>query len=276
MHQAINRIVRGLLLACAVASGAMPFAGRADARESGVNINPDGNYRLVSKDVAGERWAMTYDVGSNAITGNVFATDGGAPKFVRCSVLSQDAQGGVTAECKGADACSTCPCTNGWTTVGTVTLPGSFFEDCGDDPTPTPTPGPGGSSVTCGSTVTLVEAISYDYAIVPDLSGVTTEVTYPASVSLPGIASEPPVVGRVTNLTGITDGIFQAADDDTKVSVGLVSLVTPIPQGGFASVRFDCTPGATISTSQFSCSTVGSSSLGLEVSVACGVALTTP
>lgn len=130
--------------------------------------------------------------------------------------------------------------------------------------------------MTCTSTVTVVEAISYDGTTIPDMSGVTIELGYPGSLSIPGIGSDPSVADRISNLTGVSNGLFQVADDDSRVSVGLVSLATPIPQGEFASVRFDCAPGTTVSTSQFTCSTVGSNSLGLEVTVGCGIALTSP
>ncbi|MBU6281431.1 hypothetical protein KGQ64_04240 [bacterium] len=251
-------------------------ATAAQVRESGFQWK--GDYDLVSKDVSGERWAMTYDLASGVITGNVFPQDGGAPKFVVCDVRAIGGQGEVTADCSGADACTSCPCSAGWTGLGTVTLPGSFFESCDDGPvpTPTPTPSPGGDSVTCTSTVTVVEAISYDGTTIPDMSGVTIELGYPGSLSIPGIGSDPSVADRISNLTGVSNGLFQVADDDSRVSVGLVSLATPIPQGEFASVRFDCAPGTTVSTSQFTCSTVGSNSLGLEVTVGCGIALTSP
>ncbi|MFM7140638.1 MAG: hypothetical protein ACKO2K_01800 [Alphaproteobacteria bacterium] len=120
----------GAALACAAI--ALAAAPSAHARESGFQI--DGDYALVSKDVAGQRWAMTYDTASEVITGNVFPQDGGAPKFVVCDVVSVDAQGALVADCAGADACTSCPCSAGWTGLGTVNLPGNFFEFCGAAP----------------------------------------------------------------------------------------------------------------------------------------------
>ena len=107
-----------------------PAAPSAVARESGFQATVARDRALVSKDVNGARWAMSYDRTSGVVTGNVFPTDGGAPKFVVCRVLSSDAQGGLAADCKGADACTTCPCATGWTNLGTVTLPAGFFELC--------------------------------------------------------------------------------------------------------------------------------------------------
>ncbi len=124
-------------LACALAWGLL--AGPARARESG--FQADGGYALVNKDVNGARWAMTWDARDARITGNVFPFDGGPPSFVACDVRSIDERGDLSADCRGAAACSSCPCDAGWTPIGTVTLPSSFFETCGPIPTPVPEPG---------------------------------------------------------------------------------------------------------------------------------------
>ena len=117
-----------IAIAIAVASAALAAAPTAGARESG--FQSKGAYDLVSKDINGERWAMTYDTDSRVITGNVFPVDGGPPQFVVCDVLSIGGQGEVTAACSGADACTACPCGNGFSPIGEVTLPSSFFETC--------------------------------------------------------------------------------------------------------------------------------------------------
>ncbi|MBU6281380.1 YHYH protein [bacterium] len=123
---------RARLLACSLAALAIVATGRvrADARESGFQATPAFDRLLVNKDVNGERWAMSWDRAGGVVTGNVFPVDGGAPKFVVCRVLGSDAQGGLTADCKGADACISCPCGGGWTSLGSVVLPSGFFEDC--------------------------------------------------------------------------------------------------------------------------------------------------
>jgi hypothetical protein len=90
------------------------------------------------------------------------------------------------------------------------------------------------------------------------------------------VNADPSVVDRVTNLTSLTNGLFQVGDDDASINVGLVSLTQGIPAGGFARVRFDCTPGASISTAGFSCVAVGSDDQGLEVAVSCALSLATP
>jgi len=126
----LRRALGALAFACLVSIGTAYAPAPALARESGFQVSELEDYALVSKDVNGERWAMTYDLFDGTIVGNVFPTDGGPPKFVVCEVLDEDESGNVTAECKGADACTSCPCTQGWTTIGEVTLPGSFFELC--------------------------------------------------------------------------------------------------------------------------------------------------
>ncbi|MFM7142962.1 MAG: hypothetical protein ACKO2K_13725 [Alphaproteobacteria bacterium] len=126
----LRRALGALVLAALIALGTTAAPTTASARESGFQVSELEDYAMVSKDVNGERWAMTYDLFDGTITGNVFPTDGGAPKFVVCEVLDEDAAGNITADCKGADACTSCPCTKGWTAIGEVTLPGTFFELC--------------------------------------------------------------------------------------------------------------------------------------------------
>jgi hypothetical protein len=98
-----------------------------------------------------------------------------------------------------------------------------------------------------------------------DVSGVTANVVYPSSVTMPGFDNSPEVLARVTNLTGITGGIFNVGDQDdtpgnTFVNVGLASIAQSIPAGPLARIRFDCAGGA-VSASQFSCAPVRISNL---------------
>lgn len=265
-----------IILAVAAVLAAARGADPAHAG-SGVQYSRDRSSTLISKDVGAERWAITYRVDDGAAFGNVFYPDGRDPSFISCDRIGVNGSDS-SYRCYGANRCPGEPCgEEQYSFIAEVSLPTSFFfPPSGPTPTPSPTPGPGGDTVTCGATATLVAAIAYDEASVPDLSGVTLEIAYPASVSIPGVGSDPSVADRVVNLSNVSGGLFQVGDDDSRISVGLVSLGTPIPPGGFASIRFDCAPGTTVSTSQFPCTPVGSSSLGLEVNVACGLSLTAP
>jgi hypothetical protein len=73
----------------------------AAERESGIQRSPDRQRMLVSKDVAGERYAITLNTEDRSLTGNVFFTAGGAPKFIACTRVS-----GNDFSCSIADACS--------------------------------------------------------------------------------------------------------------------------------------------------------------------------
>jgi polyhydroxybutyrate depolymerase len=98
-------------------------------RTSGLQITPDGKQTLISKDVAGERWTITYEQASGRATGNVFATDGGPPKFVACArIAANPSSARITFACRVADPCTAAPCgPGGWLPVDDVMLPVTFF-----------------------------------------------------------------------------------------------------------------------------------------------------
>jgi subtilisin len=95
---------------------------------AGVQLTPDAIRRpLVSKDIAGERWAITRNPDDGSVTGNVFRTDGGDPAFVWCQETGRNGAD-VSYACSGADRCETGPCTpDQWTFLADVTLPDAFF-----------------------------------------------------------------------------------------------------------------------------------------------------
>lgn len=99
---------------------------------TGLQVTPDGLRTLISKDVGGERWAITENE-DGTVTGNVFRTDGGEPQFVWCERIANDGnpdpyEEQITYRCSGAGTCGSLACPAGqWTTIGDVTLPGSFF-----------------------------------------------------------------------------------------------------------------------------------------------------
>ena len=108
------------------------------------------------------------------------------------------------------------------------------------------------------------------------VAGVTTELNYPESkVVIPGVGSDPSVVARVTNLTGV-QGLFNVGDDDSVLNVGLVAIGPNIPPGSFARAVFDCVPGQPVPTAvEFTCSPSVAALSGETVSPAtCSAAVT--
>lgn len=94
-----RRVGRGAVFLIAMALAASAVAG---GRESGIQLTPDGERILVSKDVGAERYAITANTADRSLTGNVFFTDGGPAKFIACSRIS-----GNDFSCGVADACVT-------------------------------------------------------------------------------------------------------------------------------------------------------------------------
>src|SRR5581483_9195785 len=135
-----SRGITTAALALALAA-TVAFAG------SGVQITPDGKRTLVSKDLAGERWAITCEE-DGTISGNVFRPDGAAPALVWCD---PEGDGGepdpdarvVTLACYGADACAAAPCEEAeCRLIGSVPLQGAFCLPPQPGTTPVPTPQP--------------------------------------------------------------------------------------------------------------------------------------
>lgn len=88
---------------------------------------------LVSKDVAGERWAIAYDESAGVATGNVLSPGGGPPRFVWCERVDGEAAapaGSIALSCSGADPCVAAPClASAWEPLGRVTVPASFLAE---------------------------------------------------------------------------------------------------------------------------------------------------
>ncbi|MBI3770337.1 MAG: hypothetical protein HY271_17840 [Deltaproteobacteria bacterium] len=94
------------------------------AADRGIQLSPDGKRVMANKDIGAERWAITFNKDDGTVVGNVFREDGSPPAFVFCRPASE----ANVFECFGADACAGSPCTNGFSPLGMVTLPSSFFE----------------------------------------------------------------------------------------------------------------------------------------------------
>jgi hypothetical protein len=123
------------------ALGAVAIAGVAPAdvsgrlglgRESGIQVTPDDERTLISKEVDGARWAITRNADDGSVTGNVYFPEGGDPLFLFCEETRATADE-VTLSCSGADGCVTAPC-GGFAPIGEVMLPLDFFALPGGGP----------------------------------------------------------------------------------------------------------------------------------------------
>jgi hypothetical protein len=139
------RLRSAIALACVVCAAICSGARPARA-ESGTQTTPDGLHTLISKDLGGERWAITLNLRDGTVTGNVFHTDGSAPTFVWCERVSDDGRLDPTAveiafRCLASDPCTSSPCdADSWRLVDTVKLPGEFFLPALDPFSPLQTP----------------------------------------------------------------------------------------------------------------------------------------
>jgi len=99
-----------------------------DRRGTGLQRTPDGERILLSKDLAGERWAIVLNAGDGSVSGNVFLEDGRDPAFVSCLASGEASSDGfLSFSCAGASQCRSGCQSEDWSALGTVTLPESFF-----------------------------------------------------------------------------------------------------------------------------------------------------
>lgn len=116
----------------AVSALALLTPNGAQAQDSVSEQTPDDLQVLVSKDIGGERWAITRNDSDLGVLGNVFGEGDGAPTFLDCTDLSDEIGAGpddLFLECYAADRCALAPCpTSDWTLVDVVELPRSFFD----------------------------------------------------------------------------------------------------------------------------------------------------
>lgn len=129
---------------------------------------------------------------------------------------------------------------------------------------------------------TAIVTITTTYAE-PDAAGITTFVNYPATkLDIPGAGTDPSVSERIENISGINDGLFSVGDQDTnsdllddRISAGLLSLNSAIPDGAFAEATFDCKPGQPNPLpADFTCTLDASDFDGNVVAGTCSVAVT--
>jgi hypothetical protein len=174
----------------------------------------------------------------------------------------------------------------------TPTPQGSATPSPSSTPAPsvTPTAAPTGSPTPAGQSCTTVSAtLTLDFDTgggTTIVNGIEVELKYPQTLDVPGFGSDATVLSSVTNLTGVSDGVFSAADSDTNqdgmddlISVGLVriSLTNTLPPGSYARVKLSCREGATVpSASAFTCTPDVTDVNGLSVTATCSVAVSTP
>jgi hypothetical protein len=142
-------------------------------------------------------------------------------------------------------------------------------------PTPVPTPTSGVEPPACEQAVVTV-TVNYSSS---NVAGINVILRYQDSVSMPGFGTEPAVVDRVENLTGVTGGLFGVGDEDEdpnnrRLNIGLVSVGSPIPSGEYARATFDCEAGTPV-LADFQCTSDVSNSLGGVVSSTCTLGLAT-
>src|SRR5262249_2307531 len=119
----------GARAAVAIAIGAVLLLAPRSAlaqRQSGIQLGFDGSTIMVSKDVGGDRWAISYD--GSTLQGNIFPQAGGAPKFVWCENTFKGDDPLLFA-CWQSGPCTASPCGNvAWTSIGDgIPLAASFL-----------------------------------------------------------------------------------------------------------------------------------------------------
>lgn len=109
----------------AVASPTLECFGATPCANEGKGIirSVDGKRILVNKDVNGERWAISKNLDSGTLTGNVFVAGSSTPSFVFC-----EPQGGDRYHCSGSGPCAgPGACEAEWHSLGDVSLSCTFF-----------------------------------------------------------------------------------------------------------------------------------------------------
>lgn len=85
-----------------------------------VQLTPDQTLQVVNKQVGEERWAITRDLGTGVVTGNVYQ-EGGDPQYLWCWPQSTESDP-LRLRCQATSGCGK------WTDLGEVEIAASFFE----------------------------------------------------------------------------------------------------------------------------------------------------
>lgn len=122
-------------MAALVALLYMEPGGALSANERTLQVTSDSSRVLINKDVGEERWAITYDLRDDRVTGNVYFQTGAPAAFFDCTNLTPNDRAAVNLRCSisnpgcGASSPNTasCPRAGEWESIDAPTLPRSFF-----------------------------------------------------------------------------------------------------------------------------------------------------
>jgi hypothetical protein len=125
-----NHVAVRFLLLCLVC-----LSSTAAAQPRNLQVTPAGSHVIINKDVGDERWAMTYDLSADMLTGTVYSGGGQERAFFECTNMTPENPETVTLSCSisnsgcGASPPSTevCPQDGEWQQVATQPLPRPFF-----------------------------------------------------------------------------------------------------------------------------------------------------
>jgi hypothetical protein len=139
------------------------------------------------------------------------------------------------------------------------------------------------SGVTCGPNGLIARIrVPYDPFSLPALASIRFDVTYPATVGIPGngFDTDDSRLTIVTGQSGSTifvdrDNDNNGTDDTFRIAYALTGGVT-FPPGDFADVLLDCTSGTPVSPAAFGCLVLDAANpVGTSVpnpqSIPCGV-----
>lgn len=214
-----------------LAAALILVASSALGQSSPTTITPDRATVLVSKDINGERWAITRDLSNGSVTGNVFVPGSPDPQFVYCTQTGQGA-GGIVFNCFGTGRCGVPDCAANWLLLGPVTLPASFFAaGTGPVPTPVPTAAPTPVPASCpqNGPLTDLRVNCSRYAYFYRTGSVVAGLSSSGSLAVVCMASPTTDVicarGPVSNATtaSLTQG---SVDDGPYVPIGAGSRLT--------------------------------------------------
>lgn len=123
-----------------------------------------------------------------------------------------------------------------------------------------PSPPKAAADATCGAHgYSAAVSLQYKPNVLGSLGGLSFNIRYPRTLSLPGAGIDKKVAERVTSLVGPDFDFISAVDDndaDGRQDLLRIIVVTKkgaVPPADVARIRFDCEPGSTIAPSDLEC-----------------------